>query len=532
MLDVFQVIGGLALFLYGVKTLSAGMEKLTGTQIQRWMDRMTGTPAKGAVFGMVATALVQSSSLVMVTMIGLINAKIMTLTQVISVMLGQEIGTTVTAQMVAFKVGNLSFFLLALGFVLIEWNPRQKGREWGEILFGMGLIFLGMNLMSSSLAVVTKTPAIAELLARLGQNLFLGILAGMVATAVVQSSSAITCLVVAMGMNQAISLSGAVALLLGANIGTCVTGFLASMRLSRVARQASIAQILINLIGVLAILPFIPWFLALVARTSTDLPRQIANAHTIFNVLVSIALFPFIAVIARLTRLIVPDEKEVQSKLATYIDPAQYKIPSVALAGAKREVAHMGNKALEMLEASARAVVQSDLPAAEQVIELEDQLINPLTELLEQYLNDLMGIDLSVSQQKQCFQIKKNVYDIERIGDLFCNIARVAMRKQEQHITFSQQAEEDLQQYFAHVKRAGTLALESISTADQALAREVCELEDESNTLYLRFCDNHIERSNAGICKPESDVLFIEILRDLERIADHTDNLSLAVLRS
>jgi phosphate:Na+ symporter len=327
-LHFLQILGGMALFLFGVDRLSGGMEKLAGNQIQVWLDRMTNKPLKGALFGTVATALIQSSSLLMVTMIGLVNANLMTLQQAIGVMMGQEIGTTLTVQIVAFKVGDLCFLFIAVGFVLIEFVSRDGWRDYGEIILGFGVLFLGMNLMSEALKVVTQAPLVASWLAIMGKNMFAGVVAGTVATALVQSSSAITGLVVAMGISNAVTLPAAVAILLGANIGTCITGLIASLRLSKAARRASIAQILINVLGALVFLPFIKPFTAFVSSTSTVLPRQIANAHTIFNVVVSLALFPFIKQIAWLSERLVPEGAvEVKPKLTAYIDERQFRIP-------------------------------------------------------------------------------------------------------------------------------------------------------------------------------------------------------------
>ena len=310
MFSVLQVLGGMALFLFGVGLLSTGMEKLAGNRIQEWLDRMTSNPLRGAVFGTAATALIQSSSLLMVTMIGLINANLLTLEQAVGVMMGQEIGTTLTAQIVAFKIGDLCFLFIALGFVMVEFAPRRGWRAYGEIALGFGVLFLGMDLMSGALKVLAQAPIVAAWLASTGEQLVAGILAGAIATAIVQSSSAITGLVVAMGISQTITLPGAIALLLGANIGTCVTGLIASVSLSRASRRASIAQIFINVVGVLLFVPFIRPFTALVTLTSSVLPRQIANAHTIFNVIVSVVLFPFVRQIARLVEWLVPKSAE------------------------------------------------------------------------------------------------------------------------------------------------------------------------------------------------------------------------------
>ena len=256
MFHILQVLGGMALFLFGVDRLSEGMEKLAGYRIQVWLDRMTNRPIKGAIFGTVATALIQSSSLLMVTMIGLINANLMTLEQAIGVMMGQEIGTTLTAQIVAFKLGDLCFLFIALGFIMTEFVRKDSWRAYGEVILGFGVLFLGMNLMASALEIVAQAPIVETWLALMGRNVFAGVLAGTVATAIVQSSSAITGLIVAMGISNTVTLPAAISILLGANIGTCVTGFLASFRLSRASRRASIAQIMINVVGVLLFAPF------------------------------------------------------------------------------------------------------------------------------------------------------------------------------------------------------------------------------------------------------------------------------------
>jgi len=301
-----QILGGLALFLFGIRMLSSGMEKLAGDQIQVWLDRVTSGRLKSALFGAVATALIQSSGLLMVTMIGLINANLMTVEQAIGVMVGQEIGTTLTAQVVAFDIGNFRLILVILGYILLEFFPHRDWRKYGEILLGLGVVFLGMTLMSGALDLLAKVPWIASSLATMGQYPLVGVLAGLILTSLTQSSTAVTSMVVAMGMSHVITIQGAVGLILGANIGSCITGLIASIRLSRATRQASMAQISINVAGVLLFLPFIPQFANLISHTAPDLPRQITNAHTVFNVAVSAILFPFVRQIAQVARWLVP----------------------------------------------------------------------------------------------------------------------------------------------------------------------------------------------------------------------------------
>ena len=396
MISSLQVLGGLTLFLFGVRMLSSGMEKIAGSKIQEWLERMTTGRLRAALFGTGVTAVMQSSSLMMATMIGLINANIMTLEQAVGMMMGDEIGTTITAQIVAFDLDNLAYLFIALGFVFIEFLPRGKWQDYGEIIMGFGTLFLGMNLMSDALKVLTTFPFVKAWLVTMGQNMFAGLLAGTIVTAIVQSSSAVTGLTVAMGMSQAITLEGATAILLGANIGTCATGLIASLRLSRAAKQASIAQILINVVGVLIFLPFFSPFTRLVSFTASELPRQIANAHTIFNVAVSAILFPFVGYIARAARWLAPEEKEKEISLTAYIDQMQYGIPSVALTDSLKELIRIGETTAQMIEYSRMALIDRDM-------DLEfGQIHTPIYAGSETRNPYIWGIEVDCSKTKLC----------------------------------------------------------------------------------------------------------------------------------
>ena len=530
MVHFFQVLGGMALFLFGVDKLSEGMEKLAGNQIQQWLDRMTNKPIKGAVFGAVATALIQSSSLLMVTMIGLINANLMTLQQAIGVMLGQEIGTTLTAQIVAFDLGDFCFAFIALGFVLSEFVKNDSWKKYGEIILGFGVLFLGMELMSGALKVLTQAPIVATWLTIMGKNTFAGVLAGTIATAVVQSSSAVTGLVVAMGVSDAITLPAAISILLGANIGTCVTGFIASFRLSRAARRASIAQILINVLGVLVFVPFVTAFADLVSQTSPFLPRQIANAHTIFNIVVSILFFPFVKQVAQLVIKLVPEETEqAPPKLTAYIDERQFSIPQVALKEAFRELYRLGNVTAEMLDHSRQAFLDGNMEAMQWVIDQEDSFVDPVCTILDAFINGLLGENLSDSQKRHCFQIKNLITDIERVGDLTEDLAEAAERRVENQVIFSDTAIKDIDRLCKHAYNTYICALNALRDRDRDMARQACNLEDEFDKLYLQVRQRHIERLEEGTCQPEADVIFVEWLRNLERISDHADNLGVSV---
>ena len=533
MFGLLQILGGLALFMYGIRMLSAGMEKLTGEQIQKWLERMTSGRIRSALFGTVATALIHSSGLLMVTMIGLINANLMTVEQTIGVIIGQEIGTTLTAQIVAFNIGNFNMLFVIVGVIFFEFFENRDWKKYGEICFGIGIVFLGMTLMSGALKDLMGVAWVKNSLAAMGRYPLAGVLAGVVLTAIVQSSTAVTSVTVAMGISHVITLDGAVGIILGANIGSCVTGFIASFQLSRAARQASMAQILINVLGVLLFLPFISPYANLIEHTASDLARQIANAHTIFNVVVSAILFPFVKQIAwAAEKLVPPETKTEKQKLTLYIDEMQYTVPAVALTEAARELVRLGEIAACMLEESGQALLTQNPQTANHVLEQEDQVVDPVYKMLVNFVNRLIQEDLSITQQKRCFQIKNLLIDIERVADMSEDIAQYAIERIKNDVVFSPRACEELNQLWRHTLCTFSSAVRAFQDSDKLLAKQVCEMESEFDKLYWQTRQKHIERLESGVCNPQANVIFTEVLRTLERISDHADNLGVSVMRA
>jgi len=533
MIGLVQILAGVALFLFGINMLSSGIEKLAGNQIQKWLNKVTNNRFKSALFGSAATALVQSSSLLMVTMIGLINANIMTVEQAIGVMLGQEIGTTMTAQIVSFHIGDYRLLLVILGIIFLEFFPKRDWKKFGEIFMGLGIIFIGMGTMSSALDSLIEISWVANSLLLLGKRTWLGILVGAVLTALCQSSSAVTSLVVAMGLSEAITLPGAVGVILGANIGTCFTGLIASLRLSPTAKQASIAQILINISGVLIFLPFITPFANLVAGTSTVLARQIANAHTIFNVAVSLILFPFTHQIAAIAKKFAPvDPKKEKPKVTTYIDEKQLAVPSVAINEATRELYHLGEVTTEMIELSCQALTEKDMTKADRVLYLEDKVVDPVTHEMDRFINTLMRSGLSNDQRNRSFQIKNLLVDVERVGDMAEDIAQFAQDRAMTDIPFTDEASQEFEHLWQYALSTYKKSLVAFRDKDREMAKEVCRVESEFDRMYFEARQNHIQRLETGCCQPKADVIYTETLRLLERISDHADNFGVSVLHN
>ena len=533
MIGILQILGGLALFMYGIRSLSAGMEKLAGDQIQYWLGKATSNRLRSAGFGAVATAVLQSSGLLMVTMIGLINANLMTVSQSIGVMLGQEIGTTITAQIVAFDIGASRLILVILGFVMLEFFPHHDWKKYGEILMGLGLVFVGMSYMSAALDSLAEIPGFTDFMVNMGQHPIVSILAGLLVTSITQSSTAVTSMAVAMGISQSITLNGAVGVILGANIGSCITGLVASLKLSPAARQASMAQIMMNVFGVLLFMPFISQYADLVAHTSSDLPRQIANAHTIFNVAVSAVLFPFVKPLATLSEKLTPGSRvPKKTKVTAYIDDMQISVPSVALSEASRELTKMGDITAHMLRDSCTALINLEAETIQTVLAHEDELVDPIYKELVNFINQVLREDLSLTQQKRCMQLRNLLIDIERVGDMAEDIAQYAQARIDHEVVFSPPAIVDIEHLWRHAHHTYVMALQAFSEDDAEKAKEVCRLESEFDRLYWHTRQEHIKRSEEGTCQPEADVIFTETLRILERVSDHADNLGVSVARS
>jgi phosphate:Na+ symporter len=533
MIGFIQILCGLALLLYGIRLLSAGTEKLAGEQIQRWLDRVTSNRFKSAGFGALATAMIHSSGLLMVTMIGLINANLMSVQQAIGVMLGQEIGTTITAQIVAFDIGKVNLLFIVAGVFILEFVAKSEWKKWGEICLGIGLVFTAMGFMSGALKELMKISWMADSLVTMGQYPLIGVLAGLIITSITQSSTAVTSMTVAMGMSHTITLAGAVGIILGANIGSCITGFIASLRLSRAARQASIAQISINIFGVLLFLPFIHSFAALIGRTSGELARQIANAHTIFNVGVSIVLFPFVRQIAWLAKKLAPEKAELEKpRLTRFIDEMQLSVPSVALNEAARELTHLAEVTGRMVEASCQALIEKNRAKAEEVIVQEDRFVDPVFKLTVDFVNKLLLGDLSKKQSQRCFQIKNLLMDIERVADLSEDISQFALERIQDDVPFTEAALQELRQAAQLAHEVFALSVRAFAAGDLELSRKACRRENDFDKLYWQFRQNHIDRLEAGSCHPRADVIFTEAMRALERISDHGDNIGVSVTRS
>ena len=525
----FGIVGGLAVFLYGLYMLSDGLKKVVGEKIKQLLARLTNNPLKGCFFGALTAATLQSSGLTMVILIGLINASVLTLSQGIGVMLGSEIGTTITAQIVASNVGIIFLPIIAFGFLLSILAKNKRYRNIGQVILSLGLVYLGMNIMSSSIQPLQDEPALKAFLYNLGQFPLSGLLGGVIVTSIFNSSTALMGLVISLGINNLITLEAAIAIILGANIGSCVTGIIAAVGSSLSSKRLSLTQLVINIIGVSLFFPFITNFAGLIAMTSGNLPRQIANAHSVFNITVTLIMLPSVSFLVSFVKRLLPGE-EIKIKRGTeFIDEKLLAAPSIALSQAEKEVLRIGNLTYEMLDKAISAIQNNKKETIAKVMELEG-IVDEIYHAIDKFLDDSRFVNLSEKELKKLAYLKHSATDIERVGDHANNLAELAEKKLKKALPFSEDAEEELTTICVKTKMIYEKALIALEGENKEVVKTVQELEDEIDRLQRVFEANHIRRLKYKMYDPLVGIIFVDILRNLERVADHSTNIANAIL--
>jgi len=526
---VFSAAGGLALFLYGLRILSSALKRAIGDRMRGLLERLTGRTYRGAIVGALTSGILQSSSMTMVLLIGLINAGALTLAQGVGVMLGSEIGTTLTAQIIAFKVGHYYLPIIAIGFLLAEIFRGRRTGDAGRIILGFGILFLGMDIVSNGLRGLAETDGVLGLLRLCGNRVLLGVLVGAGVTAVIQSSSAMTALVIASGAAGLLTLPAAIALILGANIGTTITAQIASIGSSLSSRRLAVTQLLVNLIGVAAFIPWIVPYSRLVEATAGSLTRQIANAHTFFNVLVTLLLIPCVGMLVRIVTRIVPGREESGAARPEHLSDEFLATPTIAVQQGHREILRMGELTAAMLAAAKSGVLTGDLTETAVVFETEDS-IDQLQGAIDDFLDRIDGSTLSPRDERRLHVLLHITTDIERVGDHAVNIAQRAERIRRERIAFSADALREIDDMFTKAVELYDLSLQALQNEDPDLAEEAVERERTLDRLEDAYKANHIARVEEGTCDPDAGILFVEILHNLERIGDHAVNIAGDVL--
>lgn len=525
----FSSIGGLGLFLFGIQIMASGMQKAAGDRFRRILEILTNKPIIGVLTGILVTLLVQSSSTSTVMVVGFANAGLMNLSQAVSVIIGANIGTTVTAQIVSFKIGVIAFPAIGIGSLLNFFGRRRFHRYLGQTVLGFGLLFLGMTTMSNGMIPLRELESFHYMLQQFSQYPILGILCGAIFTALIQSSSAATGVIIAMTMQDLIPFSSAVPLILGTNIGTSITAILASIGANVAARRAAVAHILFNVIGVALALILLKPFTEIIIETASTVPRQVANTHTAFNILNTVIFIVFLKHFTALICYIVPGVDDKIEFGPKFLDPRILKTPAVAIGGAKQELLRMGGIAREMLDESMQVFLKSDLKKIKHIEQMEE-LVDGLEKEINVYLAELSQHSMSKEQSKMIASLMSAANDLERIGDHAENIMQLSELKTEERLPFSKTALDEITSLYEKVKSMLERAITAFEENDIEAAGKVVVDDDEVDELEKILRKRHIDRINTKQCYPSAGVIYLDLLSNLERVADHASNIAHLVL--
>lgn len=526
---IFGVFGGLGLFIFGMKLMSEGLQRAAGDKLRKMIEFLTFNRYIAIITGLIVTMLVQSSSTTTVMVVGFANAGLMNLSQAIGTILGARIGTTVTAQIIAFNITDAALPLIGIGVIMTFFIRRRVYRNIGQAVLGFGLLFFGLSVMGDRMGELRESPAAIEFLANFGQYQLLGVLAGALFTAIIQSSSASTGVIIVLSSQGVLDLDAALALALGTCVGTTVTALLASIGTNLIARRVAVAHVIFNTLGACIFIWFLGPVADMVRLTSTEVARQIAWGHTFFATASTLFYLPFIPLFTRLIAIIVPGEEAEIKPGPQYLDRRLVRTPSMALTAAKREVERMATLAGEMLDDAIKMLVQTD-PKLLQVVERKEDIVDDLESEIAVYLSEVSQQSITPAQGREVANYYHAINDIERIGDHAHNIAQLFEEKIELNFPFSQQAAEEIKRMYLKTREVNTKAVTAFKAKDLVLAREVIIDDNAIDRLEKQLRDSHIQRVNHGNCFPPSGVIFLDVIANLERIGDHSTNLAQAVL--
>ena len=533
---LFGLFGGLALFIYGISLMGDGLQKVAGDKMRRVLELLTTNPIIAIIVGALVTMIMQSSSAVTVIVIGFISAGLLTLPQAIGVIMGANIGTTITTQIVTFKLGDYAFPIAAIGFALFFFTKRDSLKNIGQTIFAFGLLFIGLNIMSDVMKPLANNPSFKDALLNIGESPALGIIVGTILTVLVQSSSVVTSVLAKLAGQSSggvplIGLQASIPILLGSNIGTTITAILASIGANINAKRAALAHTIFNVFGTLIFIWFIPVFTTLIEFISSDkIDRQVANAHTLFNLINTIIWIPFIWLIVKFITFVLKGKDDITEKRVLYIDYKVLNSPAIAMELAIKELARMAKISQIMMSGSKNAFIEGNIKDADSVDKYEG-LVDDLQCEIVKYLSVMLSQHVLTERQSiRLSGLMHVTHDIERIGDNCQNISDFARDKIKRKLVFSSAALSEISDAFEKVNEMVDNTIRSLYEGDTKLAQRVLTEEYEIDTLEIRLRTSHIDRLNKGLCNPESAITFIELIHNLERIADNCKNIAEAIL--
>ena len=541
----FGFLGGLGMFLYGMNIMADGMQKTAGSKMSSFLGMLTNNRFLAVALGALITAIIQSSGATTVMVVGFVSAGVLNLSQAVGVIMGANIGTTITAWIVsmsqlgdAFEVMKPGFYapaIIGIGALLLVFAESQKKKTIGEIMIGLGLLFIGLDFMSGSINPYTDAPIFAKAFEVLGGNPLLGMIIGALVTALLQSSSASVGILQTLAMNGIVTTNAAIYITLGQNIGSCVTAMLSSMGGSRTAKRAAVMHLTFNVIGALVFgsIGFIFFSLRPAFAASNINAVQISIFHTIFNLTMTTLLFPFADVLVKISGMVVKEKAEEEpvaedaetAATLKHLDERIFESPAFAVETAALEVVHMGQITYENVVRAIDAVLTVNSDEVETVFKTE-QTINNMEKMLTEYLIKVDNLSLTEKQKKVVNNLFYSVSDIERIGDHAENLAEQAQYMVEHGLQFSTTGADDLKSISDSVLKSFQYAIDARQNGNMEAVRKVSQYEDDVDSQEEELREKHIERLSAGECKASAGVVFLDIISNLERVSDHAYNLA------
>lgn len=532
---ILSMAGGLGLFLFGMELMSDSIEKVAGARLRRILEIFTTNKFMGMIVGIIFTGIIQSSSACTVMVVSFVNSGLMNLYQAAGVILGANIGTTITSQLVSFNLSKIAPLILLVGVIVMMFTNKEKVRKVAEVVVGFGILFVGLSTMSQAMGNMKNEPQVVNLLMSL-KNPFLATLMGFALTAIIQSSSVTVSIVLLLANQDLLPLPITLYIILGCNIGACATAMLASLSGKKDAKRAALIHLLFNIIGTVII--YIALFIAgdqivaLIKSISADNGRFVANAHTLIKITQVILLFPFTGWLVKMTYLIVPGEdKKVgyrESYQLKYIGDKVVFNPATAVVEVVKELERMASLAEENLNRAMNALITLDEEDIEEVYEVEKN-INFLNHAITDYLVKINQTTLPIEDLNSLGALFHVVNDIERIGDHAENVADAAKQRKEEGISISKEAQKELGDMLEMVNKIIRYAVEMFAKSDETHMQEIVTLEDQVDEKERELQKKHVERLTKGECSPEAGMIFSDIVSGLERVADHATNIAFAI---
>lgn len=531
--NILSMAGGLGLFLFGIRTMGDGLENAAGAKLKRMLEVLTGNRFLAVLVGFVVTAIIQSSTATTVMVVGFVNAGMMSLAQAVGVIMGANIGTTVTSLLIALNFSSVAAASVLVGVILMLASKKTVVKNFGAIFTGFGLLFLGIDMMSDSMAPLRESAGFMNFIVTVSESplrpLF-GIILGIVMTAVLQSSSASVGVLQTLAMQGLVPLKFSVFVLFGQNIGTCLTALFSTVGAKKNSKRAAVIHLLFNLIGtgifiIIALLtPYVEW----IEKLSPDPMAQIAISHIVFNIVSTVVMFPFAKVLVKLSCLLVPGKDDSESEMhCKFIDDRLLNTPPFAVMQVSKEVARMAKLARDNFETSAHALINRSDKDLDKVMENEE-IINYLNHHITSYLVKLNALDITDSDSDYIARVFHAINDIERVGDHAINLAEAAQHNIGEGLKFSDPAREELNQLCGSVVtllERSMAAFDNQSLSDNE-AKELSDLEEHIDDLTLECQDSHIFRLNRKECNTEAGMLYLNTITDFERVGDHAINIA------